>query len=200
MDHVPPRAIFPEKLTAEVRMVTAPACTECHNENQKDDATIRNLLISAEDVEQHPTIINTLGGKRDRGFKRSLKSSEGDLQRLLSMMKIVERTTPKGIYIGKEWVLDYDNHVMNRFVRRLGRALLHFEFSQDYFEGQFGWRMNLEIPAIVYEGICLHGKARKVTDEFSYVVTELKNDNPAWAVISFYGRIEFLIRITKVEQ
>jgi hypothetical protein len=76
MDHVPPRAIFPDKLPAEVRMVTAPACTVCHKENQKDDATIRNLLISAEDVEQHPTIVRALGGKRDRGFKRSLKFPE----------------------------------------------------------------------------------------------------------------------------
>lgn len=200
MDHVPPRAIFPDKLPAEVRMVTAPACTVCHKENQKDDATIRNLLISAEDVEQHPTIVRALGGKRDRGFKRSLKFPEGDLQRLLSTVKIVERKTPDGIYIRKDWAFDYDNPVMNRFVRRLGRALLHFEFDQEYFEGQFRWRMNLETPAIVYEGLAAHGRVRKVTDEFSYGVTALKEAGPAWVVTNFYGRTEFLIRIKADEQ
>ena len=181
-------------------MVTAPACQACHDENQKDDSTIRNLLISIEDVEQHPAILGGLAGKRDRSFARSINSQDGDFQQILGLMKLVDRETPGGIYIGKDWAFDYDNPVMNRFVRRLGRALLSYEFGQPYFEGQFGWRLNLEVPKLIYEGMQQHGSVRKVTDVFAYGVTALKDTGPGWVVANFYGRTEFLIRIEKAEQ
>lgn len=199
MDHVPPRAIFPEKLPSGTHMVTAPACQPCHDDNQKDDSTIRNLLISIEYVEQHPAILGGLAGKRDRSFSRSMNSPDGDFLQVLSVMKLIDRETPAGVYIGKDWAIDYDNAVMNRFVCRLGRALLYYEFGQSYFEGHFGWRLNLEVPKLVYEGMHQFGKVRKVTDVFAYGVTPLKDSGPGWVVANFYGRTEFLIRIENAE-
>jgi hypothetical protein len=43
-DHVPPKAIFPEKLPSDIEMVTAPACDTCHSVSMKDDTTIPESL------------------------------------------------------------------------------------------------------------------------------------------------------------
>jgi hypothetical protein len=52
-DHVPPRSIFPAELPDDTQLVTAPACSSCHKTNQKDDSTIRNILISTRETETH---------------------------------------------------------------------------------------------------------------------------------------------------
>ena len=77
MDHVPPRSMFPEKLPHDVELVTAPACRRCHDANKKHDTTLRNILISTRETEQHPAVIGGLAGKRDRSFIRITKTEKG---------------------------------------------------------------------------------------------------------------------------
>jgi hypothetical protein len=62
-DHVPPLSIYPSKLPNDTQLVTAPSCHVCHKANQKDDATIRNFLISFEDTENHPSVLAELAEK-----------------------------------------------------------------------------------------------------------------------------------------
>ena len=200
MDHSPPRSLFPEKLPTDTRMVTAPACQPCHDANMKDDTTVRNILISTQESERHPAVIHTLAGKRNRSLERSVERSGADLQGLLQTMTLVDVRTPAGIYIGKNWAFNFDSPVMNRFIERLSRALLWYEFQEPYFRGAFAWRINVELPAPVYEGIQRFGRLRNVHDVFAYGLTHLRDDSPSWIVANFYASIEFLISVTRTEQ
>ncbi len=65
------------RLVEGVEFVTAPACRGCHGANKKDDTTIRNILISTRETEQHPAVIGGLAGKRDRSFIRITKTEKG---------------------------------------------------------------------------------------------------------------------------
>ena len=195
-DHVPPKAIFPEKLPGNIKMVTAPACNTCHNISMKDDMTIRNLLISSTEAEGHPAVIHGLADKSER----SLLRSQTDYHNLLQLIKLIDIETPAGIYLGTRWAFDLDNPTMNRFVERLSHALLWYEFRQIYFEGVFDWRMNCELPNEVYAGIKRSGKLRKVHDVFAYGIVPLKNASTAWVIANFYACTEFVIRVTKTEQ
>ena len=69
-------------LASEIEMVTAPACLKCHDFSQKDDATIRNLVISTAEAKGHPAVARGLSGKRDR----SLTRGQMDLQKILKMI------------------------------------------------------------------------------------------------------------------
>lgn len=200
MDHVPPRSMFPDKLPSDVQMVSAPACTECHNANKKDDVVIRNLLISTRDTEQHPAVLGGLAGKRDRSFIRSMGRSGRDFHHFLQAMKLVDVKTPAGLYLGQHWAFDFDNPAMNRFVERLARALLWYEFQQPHFEGKCDWCANLELPTLAYERMQRLGRLRRVSDVFAYGITPLKDEGLSWAITNFYGMIEFFIRTSKTGQ
>lgn len=192
--------MFPDKLPPDVQMVSAPACTGCHDANKKDDVVIRNLLISTRDTEQHPAVLGGLAGKRDRSFIRSLGRSGRDFHQFLQTMELVDLKTPAGLYLGQHWAFDFDNPAMNRFVERLARALLWYEFQQPHFEGEFDWRANREMPPLVYEGMQRFGQLRRVSDVFVYGITPLKDEGLSWAITNFYGMIEFFIRTSKTEQ
>jgi len=192
--------MFPDTLAPDVEMVTVPACAQCHGENQRDDAFIRNILISTKDTEQHPAVIGGLAAKRNRSLDRSLARGGRDIQAMLQTMMLVDIKTPAGIYIGQDQAFNFDNPVMNRFVERLSRALLWHEFRQPHFNGSFSWKMNIEMPPLVYEGIRQFGRARSVGTVFAYGVTPFKDSGPSWAITNFYGSMEFLIRSTKAEQ
>ncbi len=116
-------------------MVTAPACSECHGKNQKDDVVIRNILASTRETERHPAVIGGLAGKRDR----SLKRMRGDLLEILQSMTPIDVETRGGVHLGQDCAFDFDTPVMNRFVERLVRALLWYEFRPEYFQGNFDW-------------------------------------------------------------
>src|SRR5438094_9940151 len=97
MDHVPPRSMFPENLPHDVELVTAPACSLCHDAYKQDDTTIRNILISTRETEQHAAGIGGLAGKRDRSFIRSLGRSGGDFRELLQTLELVHVPTHAGL-------------------------------------------------------------------------------------------------------
>lgn len=99
-------------LATDIEMVTAPACHNCHDYSQKDDATIRNLLISTAAVEEHSAVARGLAGKRDR----SLSRGQTDIKKILKMIAQVNVETPAGIYLGKKWAFDFDNPTMERFI------------------------------------------------------------------------------------
>jgi len=195
MDHVPPRSLFPVNLATDIEMVTAPACHKCHNYSQKDDTTTRNLLISTAAAEGESAVARGLAGKRDR----SLTRGQTDIQKILEMISQVNVETPAGIYLGKKWAFDFDSPTMERFVERLARALLWYEFRQVHFKGAFTWRMNPELPNEVYEGIMRFGRLRMVHEVFAYGLTRMKKSRPAWIIANFYGSTEFVIRVARTE-
>jgi len=165
----------------------------------KDDTTIQNILISTRDAEMHPAVIGGLAGKRNRSLERSSDLSSGDFRKLFDTMELVEVHTPTGINLGKEWAFDLDKPIMNRFMERLSRAILSYDFDQTYFSGAFEWRMNVEISPLVYEVIQRFGHIRRVCDIFSYGVTPLRDDGPSWLIVNFYRSIELFIRVENAE-
>jgi len=198
MDHVPPKALFPKPLPAD--MVTAPSCEVCHSSSMKDDATVRNILVSTREAEQHPTVLAELADRRDRSLTRSADRSGADVRELLDIMQEVEVVTNSGIYAGKAVALNFDNAVLDRFVHRLSRALLWYAFQQEHFRGRFEWRMNVDLPPTAYEGVMRYGKIRRVGEVFAYGVTPLGASSPSWLFADFFGCTEFMIRTENAEQ
>lgn len=198
-DHVPPRSLFPERLANDKQLVTGPACQRCHNANMKDDSTIRNILVSTQDSENHPAVILSLAEKRNRSLNRSLDRGCGEYRELLQTMKLVSFSTLPENNLCCRWAFDLDNPPMNRFIERLSRALLWYEFGQPYFKGEFDWHINVESPELFYEAVLRFGRARTVCDVFSYGVTPLQDGITSWVVASFYGSIDFFVRIIKTQ-
>jgi hypothetical protein len=90
-------------------------------------------LISPTEAEGNPAVVHGLADKSERALLRVAT----DFQKLVQMMKLVDIETPAGIYLGTRLAFDLDNPTMNRFVARLSRALLWYEFRQVHFEGVF---------------------------------------------------------------
>jgi hypothetical protein len=135
--------------------------------------------------------------KRDRSLARSMDGRPGDFLKLLKVMKLVDVCTPAGIYLGKDWAFDLNCPVMTRFIERLARALLWYEYKQPFFKGNFDFKPEIA-PPIVYEGIQQYGRIRKVHDVFAYGIIHPKTDKRSWVVVSFFGWIEFQIRVCRI--
>jgi hypothetical protein len=166
----------------------------------KDDATVRNLLVSTREAEQHPTVLGGLADRRDRSLTRSADRSGADVRELLDIMKEVELVTSSGVCAGKALAFDFDNAILDRFVERLSRALLWHAFQQEHFHGRFDWRMNVDLPSAVYEGVMRYGKMRRVGEVLAYGVTPLSVSSPSWLFADFFGCTEFMIKTEHAEQ
>jgi hypothetical protein len=190
-DHIPPRCFFAEKLPSVPKLMTVPSCRECHGESQRTDGTIRNLLISIRDTEGAPIVKHHLAQKRDRSF--SLDRME--LPRLAAITRRVDVMSPGGIFLREDLAFDFNTPVMHSFVERMCRGLLRAEFGLEYFEADIGWRLNVEQPDIVYQGLAKFGRLRVIHDVFVYAVTRPKGDEPIWVIMNFYRRMEIFARV-----
>ena len=197
MDHVHPRCVFPDQLHDDIRLVSAPACQVCHDANKKDDLLVRNLLVSTEESERHPAVIAGLAEKRDKSLDRSWQRSGFEVNELIGMMEWVDVLSPGGIYLETRPAFRMNKALMDRFLERLSRALLWYEFKQPYFLGSFPSLLNYPLPPQIYGYLLQHGKALKVHDVFAYGLLPLSEDETTLVVAQFYGCLEFSIKVTK---
>jgi hypothetical protein len=190
-DHIPPRCFFAEKVPSVPARITVPSCRECHHESQRTDGTIRNLLISVRDTESASIVKKHLAHKRDKSF--ALDRME--FSRLLAITCRVDVTSPGGIFLREDFAFNSDTPVMHSFVERMCRGLVRAEFGLEYFEANVGWRLNVEQPNIVYQGMAKFGRLRALHGVFIYAITRPKEDEPIWVIMKFYRRLEIFARI-----
>ncbi len=152
---------------------------------------LRNLFVSTTDTEPTPYVKHDLQFKRDRSFRRRT----AELLRLLRLMRPVEVKSPGGIILRDDLAFDFGAPVINTFLTRMCRGLLWEEFRLPYFHGTFGWRMNIELEDIIYQGLAKFGRTRKVHDIFGYMIMKPDRNTPGWAIMNFYGSLEFWAKI-----
>lgn len=116
---------------------------------------------------------------------------------MMSIMSRVERTSPAGIFLGKDLAFDFDTPLMHAFVARMCRGLLRAEFGIEYFVGEIDWRLNIELEDIIYRAMAQFGRMRIFHDVFAYQVTPPKDNETGWAIMNFYQRLEIFARIAR---
>ncbi len=114
------------------------------------------------------------------------------------MTQKVDVVSPGGIFLREDLVLNLDTPLMHSFVHRMCRGLLRAEFGLEYFEADIGWRLNVEQPPIVYQGLAKFGRVRVIHDVFIYAVTKPKGDAPNWVIMNFYRRLEIFARVLRL--
>jgi hypothetical protein len=193
-DHCPPRSFFQEKLPDSINLVTAPCCRACHDVSKKNDSTLRNLFISFQDTENPPSVLSGLAAKRDRSFYRD----GTEVSRIASMMTPVEVRSQGGIYLKDDTAFDLDTPAVHAFIERVCRALLWWEYRITFFLGTFDWRLNVDMPDLVYRSMLQVGRLRKVHDEFAYGILNGNLKTPDWVILNFYGATEAFVRIERM--
>lgn len=122
-----------------------------------------------------------------------------ELPRMMSITRRVERISPGGIFLGKDLAFNFDTPLMHSFVDRMCRGLLRAEFGIEYFIGNIEWRLNIDLEDIIYQAMAKFGRMRIIHDVFAYQVTQPKNNEPGWAIMNFYRRLEIFARIIRRE-
>ena len=110
-DHVPPKSFFTKPRPA--KLITVPCCKVCNRTYGKDDERVRNLITSIDTTENHPAIQQQIAEKRDRSYTR--KEGQSNFQHIIESVRIVERHSSGGIYLGKAPAFDLNQKVMDRF-------------------------------------------------------------------------------------
>lgn len=195
-DHIPPRCFFSAKLPDLPALITVPCCRNCHRESQRTDGTVRNVLVSLRDTESASIVRHHLAHKRDRSFEVDRR----ELPRIISMTQQVDVVSPGGIFLREDLVLNLDTPLMHSFVHRMCRGLLRAEFGLEYFEANIGWRLNVEQPDMVYQGLAKFGRLRVLHGVFIYAVTRPKDDEPIWVIMNFYRRLEIFARVKRANR
>jgi hypothetical protein len=139
------------------------------------------LLISVRDTESVPIVKNYLAHKIDKSFALDRMK----LPRLLAIARQLDLMSPRGIFLRKDFAFDFDKPVMHVFVERMSRCLVRAEFGLEYFEANVDWRLNVEQPTTVYQGMAEFGRWRAVHDVFIYLSRGPKDDEPIWVIIIF---------------
>lgn len=121
-DHIPPKSIF--ALPRPGKMITVPACDDCHGPLSKDDEYFRERMCLKDDAHGHPdvngnipTIFRALAYPEAKWMK----------QKLVNDTHEVDVVTPGGIFIGKRMAFDVDMHRICSVVARIVRGLYFVE-------------------------------------------------------------------------
>ncbi len=136
-DHVPPKSFF--ATPRPNNFITVPCCKICNGSFGKDDERARNLLTSLQNTENHPAILDQIADKRNRSYLRTQGAS--NFSHVLNSLRLVDAYTPGGIALGSRPTFNLDQKLMNRFIERMTRALLHHETGAGYANGSVDWRM-----------------------------------------------------------
>lgn len=134
-DHIPPQKFF--KTPRGFSLIQVPCCTECNNKISADDERMRNLLVSVDIADAHPTIELQLRGARNRSLIKERKKggvTTRNLDHLLSSTRLRERFSPSGIYLGQYPAINFDQPVVHRFFDRMARALHHHRYDTGYLD------------------------------------------------------------------
>lgn len=177
-------------------LITVPCCKACNGSFGKDDERVRNLLTSLENTENHPAILGQFSDKRDRSYLR--KRGASNFLNVIDSLKFVDVYTPGGIALGNRPAFNLNQEVMNRFIERVTRALLHHETGVGYANGSVDWRMAptrdkiVSMPAET-KAILASVEWRIIGKEiFSYGAYCHAASKKSLYIMSFYGGVNFM--------
>jgi len=185
-DHVPPQCFFLDP-APNINRVTVPCCEKCRKVGEKDEAPIRNLLISCLQVESHPVVQTQLAERRNRSFKLDPTQLEQIVER---MVPITIRTS-SGTAIGTAPGFNLDSPLMDNFLHRVTRALVHKERKTGYVASTIKWKLNP--PTQTLSGFNQFGQTRHVGDIFSYSVIFSPQPPTSYWYLQFYQHLNFLV-------
>jgi hypothetical protein len=188
-DHTPPRCFFGGTLPNNALLV--PCCEVCRKIGEKNETTVRNLLVSFDCTEIHPLAQTTLIGKRNRSFQNDIK----EVNKLMSMMKDVQVLSPGGIYLGTAKAFNLKHPLMDSFVARMSRALLYVEHGQLHFPGTFDWRLNPPVTQDIIVWMSNNWPSKHLSNVFSYSVSNPHLGRPFWINMVFYQRVLIMARV-----
>jgi hypothetical protein len=193
-DHVPPKSFF--ATPRPNNLITVPCCKICNGSFGKGDERVRNLLTSLQNTENHPAIQGQIADKRNRSYLRPEGAS--NFLHILNSLKPVDVYTPGGIALGSHPAFNLDQELMNRFIERVTRALLHHETSVGYADGNVEWRMAPTLKNLV--SIAAKTKAIRASvawkeigkGVFGYAAYCRKGSTTSLYIMSFYGGAHFM--------
>lgn len=185
-DHIPPRCFFEEPCPS-INRITVPCCEPCKLADEPNDAKARNLIISTIQAEPHRVVESQLASARNRGLEYY-----GQLPTMLDYMVQADIHTPGGIYLGSAPAFNFDSPLIDAFLHRMAKGLLHTVKKSGFMPSKIRWRANLPNDDF---GIFASGVSRTVGDVFSYhaVFTEESQDS-LW-LLSFYERLHFVVHL-----
>lgn len=187
-DHIPPKCFFLNPCP-NLQRITVPCCEICRRRDEINDATVRNILISTIEAEAHDAVQSQLAGARNRSFKFSHQ-----LHLVLSHLTQADIYSSGGIYLGAKPAFDLNNLMMDSFLHRIVRALLHKERKCGFVESNIEWRLNP--PIEICHNFANDAKTRHIGDIFSYSYAFMENNltSSIW-LLTFYGNVRFFIHI-----
>lgn len=184
-DHVPPQCFFPDP-APNVNRVTVPCCPECRVGGEKDETPVRNLLISCLQAESHPVVQFQLAGRRNRSFDKDRTQFDQLVQRMVPITIKV----PSGA-IGTARGFNLDCSLMDNFIHRVTRALVHEERRTGYVASTIKWKLNP--PGEALAGFNQLGCIRHIGDVFSYAVIFSPKPPTSFWYLQFYQYLGFLV-------
>jgi hypothetical protein len=116
----------------------------------------------------------------------------------LNSLKFVDVYTPGGIALGNRPAFNLNQEVMNRFIERVTRALLHHETGVGYANGSVDWRMaptreKIESMPAEKKAILASVEWKIIGEEiFSYAAYCHAASKKSLYIMSFYGGANFM--------
>ena len=125
VDHVPPKALFPEPRPSN--MLTVPCCKKCNESFSKDDEYFRTALVSHASVGTDPNA-QAVNEKLLRSMRRPEAAAMASaIRKSLHVVDIISRG---GIYLGRSPAIKVNAGRINRITDRIARGL--FYIIHDY--------------------------------------------------------------------
>lgn len=122
-DHVPPRGIFADPPPPD--LITVPCCARCHADTSADDEQFRNVLLSADNLENEPSPKQA----RHRVLRSIARPAGRRLwEDLLASMKDIDIVAGSGITLRRQPAFPVPPAV-GRVVARIARGLFHRDFG-----------------------------------------------------------------------
>jgi hypothetical protein len=111
---------------------------------------------------------------------------------MLGHMVRADIHSPGGIYLGSAPAFNLDSPVMDAFLHRMARGVLHSVKKSGFMPSKIQWRTNLPQDGF---GIFALGISRTVGDVFSYhAVFPEKSQDSLW-LLTFYERLHFVVHL-----
>jgi hypothetical protein len=185
-DHIPPRCFF-EEPCPNISRITVPCCEACKLADEPNDAKARNLIISTIQAEPHRVVETQLAGARNRALE-----FHGQLPVMLAHMVQADVHTPAGVYLGSAPAFNLDSPVMDAFLHRVVRGLLHSVRKTGFMPSTIQWRTNL--PPVAF-AIFASGISRTVGGVFSYRAVFVEESKDSLWLLTFYERLHFVVSL-----
>ena len=185
-DHVPPQCFF-EEPCPNINRITVPCCESCKLADEPNDAKARNLIVSTIQAEPHRVVESQLADARNRGLEH-----HGQLPVILEHMVQAHIHSPGGIYLGSAPAFNLDSPIMDAFLHRMARGLMHSVKKTGFMPSKIQWRTNL--PPDAYN-IFASGVSRTVGDVFSFKAVFPEESQDSLWLLTFYERLRFVVHL-----